>query len=193
VILVFLFSLMHTGTLQREMIFQFPFLCLFFNLNANKLIVVCRDNIFAVDCSQESTKSVQSPPQALRSPHALALSPQDDILVIEDTNRIYGFDTASLSTTWMFLAVSNITAFCIYNDKVLLTQWGNPAVVLQLKSGKEITKWPNIDGYGFGLGIVEGDFLSLLFPLPIRSPHIRVPRHASAHSAPPTQAFTTAT
>ncbi len=160
---------MHTGTLLQGMTFQDPRAALFFHHDSNKLIVACKDNIFIVIMSTQSTQPFSSTPQdSFYYPHALTLSNEDSVLVAgcSTTGSVCGYDTASLERLWICNTDSAVCAVCMLGAHVLVTLHRNPASLLDRDTGAYIASLQKAEGSIFGLGVIEGlrfnSFLSLL-------------------------------
>ncbi len=140
--------------------FVFPYFSLFFNHNPNKLIVACGDNIFIADVSTRSTQSFHSSPQgAYFYPHAIALSDDDSVLVVGNSNRPFNacrYDTASLTRLWGHNTASHVGAVYILGAYVLVTVYRNPTLVLDLSTGEQIGELPKAEGFICGVGVIEG-------------------------------------
>ncbi len=187
-------NLMITGMLLQDTPITRPNAAIFFNRDSNKLIVACKDGIFVVEVSTHSKLPFSGTPKAAYYwPHALALSNDDSVLVASDSNIVYGYDTASRTRLWLHIAASSVCAVCKLGANVLVTVFENPTLVLDFNTGAHIAALKKSDGPIYGLGVVEGlCFIPSLFTHCLRSPHLRVPRHAPASPPQAGQGFASA-
>ena len=171
------------------MAFIFPYFSLFFNHCPFKLIVACGDNIFIVNVRTQSTQPFSSTPQgAYYYPHALALSDDDAVLVVGNSNRPFNacrYDTSSFTRLWVFNTASHVGAVKIVGAHVLVTVYGNPTLVLDLTTGAHLASLQKAEGFICGLGMIEGLLQYSFLQFILRPQYLRVPRH---FAAPPLQA-----
>ncbi len=161
-----LLKLTHTGTTLQEIIFKSPYNALFFNHSPNKLIVACSDKIFIVDASTQSTKPFSDTPQrTFYCPHALALSDDDTVFVAgcNSTFGVFGYDAVSCTKLCIHNTIHHVGALCMLGAHVLVTVYNSPMLVLDSKTGLLITTLHMVDGYIFGLGVIEGCCLIFLY------------------------------
>ncbi len=154
---------MLTGTMLRNMALARPWAALFFNHSPTKIIVACRNDIFIVDLSTQSSQSFISTPQGAHyRPHAIALSEDDSVLVAGNWSSpcsTCGYDTASLTKLWSHQAGSSVQTVCMLGTHVLVAESLNfRLVVLDCKTGAQIADLQNAVGGLYGLGAFEGMF-----------------------------------
>ncbi len=158
--------LIHSGTLLQDMVFKKPYAAFFFNHSPTKLIVACHGDIFIADVSTLSTQPFSSIPQSsYYSPHALALSKDDAVLMAGCviTKSVCGYDTASRARLWIHNTANSVRAVCMLGARLLVTVSFNPTLVLDIKSGSHIASLQKADGDIFGLGVIDSLFFILSF------------------------------
>jgi hypothetical protein len=165
------YILIFTGALLQDIEFTRPSAALFFNRDPNKLIMSCKDDIFIVNVSTRHLQPFSCTPKgAYYYPHALALSDDDSVLAAGsywNPNTASGYDTASLTRLWISDAASDVCAVCLFDVCLLVTVYGKPTLVLDLKSGSLSAPLTKMDGASFAIGVIEGCFslyLDLISP-----------------------------
>ncbi len=127
----------HTGTLLQDMPFTGPRASHFFNQSPTKLIVACRDDIFLVDLSTQSTQLFIGRPLGVSYLRALALSEDDAVLVAGSflTDSVCGYDMALRTLLWIHNTVDEVHTVCMLGTYVLATVYKYPAVLLDYCTG----------------------------------------------------------
>jgi hypothetical protein len=192
--------LIRPGTLlmQLDEAFESPLHVLFFNLSTHFLIVATKYSIFITDVTNQLTKSVTiiSYPE-LYGIHALALSADDSLLVAGNVTKIFAvccYNTASLERLWIYKTGFAVCSVCMLSSYVLVAEWLNPTLILDLNTGARIASLHDEMEYIFGLGVIEGLLLLFfckfaLFIHLLRPPHFSVPCNAAASPLQTTQFY----
>ncbi len=180
---------MLTGTLRQDMAFERPAAALFFNHSPGKLIVACHAGIFIVDVSTQSVQPLKRVPTVeYDRPETLVLSDDDAVLVVVGefttvaTCKLRGYDTTSYRRLWINEMAGEVLAVCMLGQHVLANIWkSNLTLVLDNFTGDQIAVLQTTERNILGLGVIEGlCFILSYFSHPLRPPHLRVPRHATA-------------